>query len=166
MSGAKTRRPAALLLVVAAALTALVAGATQAGAAPTTSGTTTFTLRSPSGGGVSAAVAIVCEGRSLMVLNTQAGDDYARATGTTTCPVPITNVIAQTKLEKWSAPLGRWEVVSYGNYDSKPGRFASSITGDHLCSEMPDYYQAVTYHQVRLNNQYAFGTSFSTFVSC
>ncbi|MBB5960628.1 hypothetical protein FHS29_007256 [Saccharothrix tamanrassetensis] len=166
MSGAKTRRPAALLLVVAAALTALVAGATQAGAAPATSETTTFTLHLPSTDGKSAAAAIVCHGRSDLLVIRRSGNDYAQGTGRTDCPVTLHNVTAQTTLYQWSAPLSRWEPVSIGNYDSRPGRKAESRTSGYRCTSTPRYYVASTFHYVRLGNQHATAVSTSRYAGC
>jgi hypothetical protein len=167
MSGVRTRRPITILLVVAAALTALVAGATQAGAVPTASGATTFTLRLPSGGEAGTAAVIVCQGRSDLLLSSIAGNDYAQGTGTTTCPIPMTNVTAQTTLYVFEPLLNRFEPVSVGNYDSLPGRqTASSKTGEYLCTEMPREYVAATYHFARLNNATASGVSTSRVASC
>ncbi|WP_414942656.1 hypothetical protein [Amycolatopsis sp. cmx-11-51] len=150
MSGTRTRRPAALLLAVAAALTALVAGGTQAGAAPATGGTTTFTLHFPSADGASAAATIVCQAKTTATI-IYGLDDSVYGTGTSKCPVAMTNLVAQTTLYQWSPDLGRWEPVSYGKYDSGPGQNKESTTGEYLCAA-PRTYVASTYHFARLGN--------------
>jgi hypothetical protein len=127
----------------------------------------TLTLTEPHRPGVVTPDAtIICTARSSAFIRTQGGLNSVFGRGSSTCPVAMTSLIAQTHLFEWNAFVGQYLEIRAGNYASGPGTEQVSETGEYTCNHEPRTYVAVTFHYARLGQAAATAVSQSATTSC
>lgn len=113
-----------------------------------------------SGSGSSTQLVVTCIARSILNTMGVQGFNYVIAESTTTCPVTIDYVAAQTWLFKYDTFLNEWIELTSGAPDGHPGLLARSQTYQYACSIDDTLYATVGYHYVRLGQSTALGYTF------
>lgn len=131
-----------------AAIAAAAAALSKLGPAGAVAQATPFTLR-PAKGGIGTDATIICTAGSDLFISSFGGLNSITARGTTTCPVVMDDLSAQTSLYEWNTFVGSYLRVSIGNLAYGPGTQQTSSVPGWTCPTTAGTYVAFTFHTAR-----------------